>query len=111
MLIAIDLHVKCPFYKKWNNKETPFFLLYFHTVLGSKSQIQFEIFTLYLGSKQLYSTKFLSHGAVKNFKMSSIYKGEIWLTTSFHCTAVATNCFCQNTFLDPLEMKWMYFNI
>ena len=51
MPLPIDLHVKCPFYKKWNKKKTPI--------------ISRKIITLYLGSKYLYSTQFLSQGAVK----------------------------------------------
>ena len=38
MPLSIDLHVKYPFYKKWNKKKTPIFF-------------SREIFTLYLGSK------------------------------------------------------------
>ena len=55
MPLSIDLHVKkCPLYKKWNKKENAFFF-------------SCKIFTLYLGSKYLHSTKFLSRGAVKIF--------------------------------------------
>ena len=38
MSLSIDLHVKYPFYKKWNKKKTPIFF-------------SREIFTLYLGSR------------------------------------------------------------
>ena len=63
MPISIDLHVKCPFYKKWTKKKMPIFFFFSWN------------FTLYLGSKYLYSTKFLSQGAVIFFQMSLIYKG------------------------------------
>ena len=55
MPLSIDLHVKCPYYKKWNKKKTPIFF-------------PRKFFTLYLDGKQLYSTKFLSQGAVKKKK-------------------------------------------
>ena len=51
MSISIDLHVKCPFYKKQNKKKFTIFPR--------------EISTWYLGSKKLYPTKILSQGVVK----------------------------------------------
>ena len=45
MPLSIDLHVKCPFYKKWNKKKTPiFFLKKFHTVLREQIAIFYQIF-------------------------------------------------------------------
>ena len=55
MPISINLHVKMPFYKKWNKKETPpfFFSWNFHTVFGEQIAIFYQI---------------LSQGAVKKKK-------------------------------------------
>ena len=44
MTISIDLHVKCPFYKKWNKKKLPIFLLWnFHTVFGEQKAIFYQL--------------------------------------------------------------------
>ena len=51
MPISIGLHVKYPFYKKWNKKKSTIFF-------------SLEIFTWYLEGKKLYPTNFLSQGAV-----------------------------------------------
>ena len=34
MSISIDLHVKCPFYKKWNKKKPTIFFSHYHMVFG-----------------------------------------------------------------------------
>ena len=40
MSISIDLHIKCPFYKKWNKKKTTiFYLRNFHIVFGEQIAI------------------------------------------------------------------------
>ena len=45
MPLSIDLHVKCPFYKKWNKKKTPIFFSWnFHTVSREQKAIFYEIF-------------------------------------------------------------------
>ena len=41
MPLSIDLHLKCPFYKKWNKKKTP---LFFHTVFREQIAIFYQIF-------------------------------------------------------------------
>ena len=57
MPISIDLHVKCPFYKKWNKKKTPIFFLvkFSHCIWGANSYIYIL-------------PKILSQGAVKKKK-------------------------------------------
>ena len=46
MPLSIDLHVKCPFYKKWNKKKMPifFFSQNFHTVFREQIAIFYQIF-------------------------------------------------------------------
>ena len=45
MPLSIDLHVKCPFYKKWNKKKTPIFLSWnFYTVFREQIAIFYQIF-------------------------------------------------------------------
>ena len=45
MPISLDLHVKCPFCKKWNKKKMPIFFSWnFHTVFGEKITIFYQIF-------------------------------------------------------------------
>ena len=46
MPLSIDLHVKCPFYKKWNKKETPIFFSrkIFYTVFREQIAIFYQIF-------------------------------------------------------------------
>ena len=45
MSISIDLHVKHPFYKKWNKKKIPIFFSWnFHTVFGEQIAIVYQIF-------------------------------------------------------------------
>ena len=45
MPLSIDLNVKCPFYKKWNKKKTPFFFLVkFYTVFREQIAIFYQIF-------------------------------------------------------------------
>ena len=49
MPLSIDLHVKCPFYKKWNKKKTPIFFFFFfswnfHTVFREQIAIFYQIF-------------------------------------------------------------------
>ena len=46
MPISMDLHVKCPFYKKRNKKKTPiFFLMKFsHCIWGANNYIFYQIF-------------------------------------------------------------------
>ena len=43
MPISLDLHVKCPFYKKWNKKTPIFFSWNFHTVFGEQIAIFYQI--------------------------------------------------------------------
>ena len=62
MPLSIDLLVKCPFYKKQNEKKTPIFL---------KSR---KIFTLYLGSKYLYSAKIFKSGSRKNLNVRNLQR-------------------------------------
>ena len=51
MPLSIDLHVKCPFYKKWNKKKTPIFF-------------RRKIFTLYLGTTSKPKSR-LTGGSVR----------------------------------------------
>ena len=45
MPLSIDLHVKCPFYKKWNKKKTPIFFSWnFYTVFREQIAIFYQIF-------------------------------------------------------------------
>ena len=45
MPLSINLHVKCPFYKKWNKKKTPIFFSWnFHTVFREQIVIFYQIF-------------------------------------------------------------------
>ena len=45
MKISTDLHVKCPFFKKWNKKEiNHFFLWNFHMVFGEQIAISYQFF-------------------------------------------------------------------
>ena len=45
MPLSIDLHVKCPFHKKWNKKKTPIFFSWnFHTVFREQIAIFYQIF-------------------------------------------------------------------
>ena len=46
MPLSIDLHVKCPFYKKWNKKKNAhfFFSWNFHTVFKEQIAIFYQIF-------------------------------------------------------------------
>ena len=45
MPLSIDLHVKCPFNKKWNKKKMPiFFSLNFHTVFREQIAVFDQIF-------------------------------------------------------------------
>ena len=62
MSISIDLHVKCPFYKKWNKKKSTIFFSHYHMVFG--------------GTNGYIIVNILSQGAVFFFQMSSIYKSE-----------------------------------
>ena len=50
-----------PFYKTWNKKKQPFFFSWNFAWYGEQTAISYQI---------------LSQGAVKMFKMSSIYKGD-----------------------------------
>ena len=45
MAFSKYLHVKCPFYKKWNKKKTPIFFLWnFHTVSREQIAVFYQIF-------------------------------------------------------------------
>ena len=88
MPLSIDLHVKCHFDKKWNKKKMPIFFSH-------------EIFTLYLGSKYLYSIKFLSQGAVKIFLNVRNLQRCIWCRfTLFHVEDVSDHK------VNNVQMQW-----
>ena len=82
MPFSIDLHVKCLFTKSEIKRKRPFF--------------SHEIFTLYLGSKYLYSTKFLSQGAVQFFlNVRNLQRCDLRVRAFFHETVRVCHVYCN----------------